>query len=131
MLAKSVRLTSRVEEPFFLTAKSWGMGWTRVYWESRDWPGPKIALIVPKKSFPLSVTRHKARRKASRMVAEFIRAVPLPPGQYAFVVRASVLEAEPEQMQADLDRWVVTKFADKTEPECGKIEEIETKAVHL
>jgi len=130
MLARARRITSRIDDSFFETSYSWGMRWARIFWVAGR-ESVKVAVIARKRTFPLSVRRHQAKRRATAVISQALAQDLLQPGDYVFVLRPSINVMHNQQMMEEIQRFVSVKLSGQTQANCGKIEEIETKEVTL
>lgn len=92
MLSKNQRLSGQITQSFFLTAnkKPTALGFL-YYHLDNQLPSAKVAFIAPKKTFPLAVQRHRAKRLAALIVQENYQQ--FPPGQFVFILTFKLLQS--------------------------------------
>ena len=129
MLERKYRWPGRITSDFFLQSRVWNRPWGRIYFrvdtdvEARQLP--QIAILTPKKSFPLSVDRNRAKRLATEDVQSCLRQYRWPRSYIVISLNPTILHYSQSSLLADLNIFCHYNFdrklTERYEEKCGKI----------
>ncbi len=86
MLSKNQRLLGQIPSSFFRQARKKPTALGLLYYQlDSQLPQAQIAFVAPKKTFPLSVERHRAKRAAAAFIRQNYHLFPT--GQFVFILK--------------------------------------------